>query len=189
MATLRIKFEDSKFVSHNGVNVEKFTENEVYANGWKCTITQKDRIDCIATEFYHQERHQIKLKIYRGVVKVLLKIGDNRPRLLQCYKLEKWPEKGTIVLPEGCIDSRKPRFRKTDFQDFLDEHNLTAVRYEDPNTIYTTLQDHNGHAVVFDEVIETDGKTKVIAEQRNVDEKSELKPFLLKKMMGIEKCV
>jgi hypothetical protein len=185
MATLIIQFQDSKFVAHNGVNVEKFTENEVLANGWKCTITENHRIDCIATEYYKKERHQIKLKIKNGWVKVLLKIGDDRPRVLQSYKLDKWPENGTIVLPEGYIDKRKPRFRKLDFQDFLDQYNLTAVRYEEANGIYTTVQEHNGHAVVFNEVIETDGNIKVIHKETNVDENSLLKPFTIEEMIEV----
>ena len=185
MATLLIRVQDSKFVSHNGVNVEKFTENEVVANGWKCTITENHRIDCIATEFYKKERHQIKLKINNGWVKVLLKIGNDRPRVRKSYKLDSWPEDGILVLPEGFIDKRNPRFRKNDFQEFLDENNLTAIRTEEPNTIYATTLEYNGHAIIFDEVIETDGKTRVISEEMKVDEKSELQPYIINKMIEV----
>ena len=103
MATLKIQFKDSKFVSHNGVNVESFEENYVKGNGWECRITEKGRIDCIATEFYNGERHQIKLKIDKGYAKVLLKIGDGRPRAIKSYRMAMWPQDGVIVLPAGFI--------------------------------------------------------------------------------------
>ena len=156
MANLSIEVKDSKFVSHKGVSVQIFTENHVLGNTWECRITENGRIDCISTQFYSGERHQIKFKIDKGYVKVLLKIGDAHPTVLKSYKLEKWPMDGVIVLPTGYIDKRRPHFRKSNFQKFLDKNTLSAVRCEDPNKIYRLLWEHNGHTISFNEEIQTD---------------------------------
>lgn len=188
MANLKIEIKNSKFVSHNGVNVEKFEEHNVEGNSWTCRITQEGRVDCIATRFYNGERHQIKFKIDKGYVKVLLKINDGRPRALKSYKLEKWPVDGIIVLPEGYIDNRRPHFRDASFQRFLDEYGLTAIRCESANGIFATLQEHNGHRIMFNEVLDTDGKMKVISEDTKVDKKSIDKPFTIKQMVEISEA-
>jgi len=154
------------------VNVERFEENYIEGNGWKCFISEKGRLDCIATEFYGGERHQIKLKIDKGYAKVLLKIGNGRPRALKSYLMQTWPVDGTIVLPAGYIDKRRPHFRNIDFQKFLDEYMLSAVRHEDPNKIYQLMLSHNGHAIVFHEEIDTDGAVKIISEQVKANEKA-----------------
>ena len=178
MATLILKVENSKFVSHNGVNVEVFTENEVEGNDWECTISENGRIDCIATKFYYNERHQMKFKIDNGWVKLLLKINDDKPKVLKCYKIDDWPINGTLVLPDGYIDKRKPRFRTADLQHFLEEYSITAIRNQDPNRIYTTMQDYNGSMFVFKETIKTNGNAEVIFEETNADERYIKTPFV-----------
>lgn len=183
MATLKIQFKDSKFVSHNGVNVESFEENYVKGNGWECRITEKGRIDCIATEFYNGERHQIKLKIDKGYAKVLLKIGDGRPRAIKSYRMAMWPQDGVIVLPAGFIDKRRPHFRNAEFQKFLDDYGLTAVRNESANGIYQLMMEHNGHAVVFKEDIETDGRIKEISVETHDESKNG--QFCVKRMLEV----
>lgn len=185
MATLKIQIKDSKFVSHNGVNIKRFEETYVEGNGWKCTISENGRLDCIATEFYRGERHQIKLKIDKGYSKVILKIGSERPKTLKSYLLETWPLDGVIILPTGYIDKRYPHFRNPDFQKFLDEYKISSVRNESPNKIFVTMEDYNGHAVVFKEEIETDGELRVISEDVPVDEKSRENPFTIKRMLEV----
>lgn len=81
---------------------------------------------------------------------------------------------GFIVLPTGYIDKRRPHFRKANFQKFLDENFLSAVRYESPNRIYRLLWEHNGHTVSFNEEIQTDGNCKLIPFPVGIDEKSDL---------------
>lgn len=185
MANLSIEIKNSKFVSHKGVNVKTFTENYVLGNGWECWIAETGRIDCIATQFYSGERHQIKLKIDKGYVKVLLKIGDAHPTVLRNFKLDEWPMDGIIVLPTGYIDKRRPHFRNTNFQKFLDENALSAVRYEAPNGIYRLLLEHNGHTVCFNEEIQTDGNYKLIPFPIGVDEKSDLGADTIIHMMEV----
>ena len=187
MANLSIEIKDSKFVSHNGVNVKVFTENYVLGNGWECKIAENGRIDCISTQFYAAgERHQMKFKIDKGYVKVLLKIGDAQPKVLKSFKLDKWPVDGILVLPTGYMDKRKPHFRKVDFQEFLDENVLSAVRYENPNQIYRLIQEFNGHTVSFKEEIETDGNSKLIPFPIGIDEKSDLGEDTIVHMIEVE---
>lgn len=185
MANLSIEVKDCKFVSYKGVNVKTFTENYVMGNGWECWIRETGRIDCMATQFYSGERHQIKLKIDKGYVKVLLKIGDAHPKVLKSFKLEEWPVDGVLVLPTGYIDKRRPHFRNSNFQKFLDENDLTAVRYEAPNGIYRLLQEHNGHMVSFNEEIQTDGNCKLIPFPVGSDEKSDLGEDTIINMMEV----
>lgn len=185
MATLKIQIKDSKFVSHNGVNVEKFTERYIKGNDWKCTISEEGRIDCIATQFYKEERHQIKFKINKGYVKLLLKIGDEYPRVLRSIKLEKWPQDGEISLPNGYIDLRRPFFRNANFQNFLKEYGLTAVHCESPNKTYKVRLNHNGHENVFYEEIVTDGKIEEISKNVKSNEESEEKRFNIKTLLKV----
>ena len=184
MATLKIQVKDSKFVSHNGVNVETFEANYVKGNGWECRITELGRLDCIATEFYNRgERHQIKFKIDKGYAKVLLKIGDGHPRAIKSYKMDKWPVDGVVVLPSGYIDNRRPHFRNVEFQKFLDENDLTAVRHESANGIYHVMMEHNGHTVVFNEDIETDGRITEISEE--IHDEAKDRQFCIKRMLEV----
>ena len=184
MATLKIQVKDSKFVSHNGVNVETFQANYVKGNGWECRIGKQGRLDCIATEFYNkEERHQIKFKIDKGYAKVLLKIGDGRPRVLKTCKLEMWPQDGVVVLPAGFIDKICPYFRNEEFQKFLEDNALTAVRHKSANGIYHVMMEHNGHTVVFDEEIESDGRVTEISEETHNESKDG--QFCIKRMLEV----
>lgn len=186
MATLKIQIKDSKFVSHNGVNIEEFAENYAKGNSWECRITENGRLDCIATEIYNKgERHQIKLRIDKGYAKVLLKIGDGHPRVLKTYRLEMWPQDGVIVLPTGFIDKRRPHFRNAEFQKFLDDHGLTAVKHESANGIYPIMMEHNGHTVVFNEDIETDGRVIQISEETQNEENSKDGQFCIKLILEV----
>jgi len=166
MATLKIQIKDSKFVSHNGVNVEEFTERYIKGNDWECRISEEGRIDCIATQFYKDERHQIKFKINKGYVKLLLKIGDEYPRVLKRFILEKWPQDGEISLPNGYIDLRRPFFRNANFQNFLKEYGLTAVHCESPNKTFKVRLNRKEDEVVFYEEIITDGKIEEISKNQ-----------------------
>ena len=185
MATLKIEVKDLKFISHNEVNVEVFESNYLKGNGWECRIAENGRVDCIATEFYNGERHQIKLKIDKMYVKVLLKIGNGRPRVLKSYKLNTFVVDGVIVLPGGFIDTRNPHFRNAEFQKFLDDYGLTAVRNQDPNGIYPLTMEHSGDTAVFYEDIETDGTIRCISEKIETPKESGDGQFLIKRMLEV----
>lgn len=186
MATLRIEFKNKKFVSHNGVNVNEATETHIVGNGQEGEVDEKGNFYFIATQYYKGKRHQLKFKIANGYVKKLLKIGDGRPRVLKSYKLPNWPIDGVIGLPSGYIDERATYFRTSDFQRFLDEYGITAVRCESANGIYNILQKHDGlHSMFFSESIESDGTVKVISKDIKVDEKSSAQPFDITEMIEV----
>lgn len=179
MATLQIRIRDKKFVSTNGVNLQVATETHVAGNGWCGDIDEKGNIDFYATRFYDGIKHKIKFQIVDGVVKKWLKIGNQPPKVLKHYKLEKWPDNGVIGLSNGILPERVTYFRRASFQKFLDEYHITAVRYESANRIYNLMQEHNGHMMIFSEAIETDGKIKVLSRDIGVTETSKEKPFYI----------
>ena len=163
MATLKLTVENSRFVNHNGVNVESFSPTYVEGNGWKCYIYNDGDISCVAEKHYKNVRHGIKLNIKKGWVKLSLKIGKESPKVLKSYKLESCTQDGVIGLPAGYIDKRKAYFRDADFQKFLDKYELTAVRYEAANGIYVLFEQIQDSGVIFKEEIEnTDGQAELI---------------------------
>lgn len=172
MPTLQIEFKNRKFVSHNGVNVKVATDTHVEGNGWNGDVDEKGNISFIAVQYYEEVRHQLKFKINNGYVKKLLKIGDGRPRVLKSYRIPNWPIDGVIGLSAGYIDTRNTYFRTADFQQFLDEYGITAVRCESTNGIYTLMEKRDEQSTFLSESIETDGKVKELSTDY-VDDKME----------------
>ena len=163
MATLKLTVENGRFVKHNGVNVESFNPLYVEGNGWKCYMYSDGNISCVAERMYKDGKHTIKLNIKRGWVKLILKIGEEPAQKLRSYKLESENQDGLIGLPGGYIDKRKAYFRDADFQRFLDENGLTAVRNETANDVYLLFEQIQGDNTIFREEIEhTDGQTELI---------------------------
>lgn len=185
MATLQIEVQDSKFISTNGVNLTSFTNNEVKGNGWEATIDENGKIVCWYTKFYSGIPHCLKFKIDKGYVKLILKIGKDRPKVLKSYRLEKWPAEGIIGLPYGVVDDVRPYFRNEKFKKFLNENGFTAVRCQPVNDIYQLMQEHNGHVNVFYESIETDGDEKIISHHIEINEQSRDKAFIAKQMIEV----
>lgn len=186
MATLQIEFKHKKFVSHNGVNVKVATDTHIEGNGWSGDVDENGNFYFIATQYYQKKRHQLKFKIVNGYVKKILKIGDDIPKVLKSYRIQDWPINGIIGLSAGYIDKRVTYFRTADFQQFLDEYSITAVRCEPANGIYNLLKKHDGlHSTFFSESIESDGTVKVISEDIKVDEESSLKPFDINEMIEV----
>lgn len=174
MATLRIEINDSRFVAHNGVNVETFSHNHVVGNGWECTLDERGNVSCIATQFYLGKRHQIKFNLKNGWVKLLLKINDEYPKALKSYKLNEWPVDGVIGLPDGYIDSRRAYFREANFQKFLEEKGISSVRCKNANGIYILMHEVIGEGTVLEEKIETDGNYKFILNRvKTIEDSSE----------------
>lgn len=185
MATLQIEFKDKKFVSHNGVNVKLATSTHIEGNGWSGDVDENGNFYFIATQYYQGKRHQMKFKIANGYGKKILKIGDDIPKVLKSYRIQDWPINGIIGLSAGYIDKRVTYFRTADFQQFLDEYGITAVRYEAASGFYELKQRHDGRSIVYHESIETDGKMKVISEDIEVDEESTLKPFAVNQRIEV----
>lgn len=178
MATLKIEFKDKKFASHNGVNAKVTTDTYTEGNDWIGKVDENGNFSFMATRYYKGVRHQLKFKITDGYVKKILKIGDDKPKVLKSYKMPEWPIDGVIGLSSGFIDTRATYFRTADFQHFLDEYGITAVRCESANGIYNLLRKHDGcHSIFFSEEIESDGKIKVISQDSAVNDKATEKPF------------
>lgn len=164
MATLQLKVQESRFVEHNDVDVKTFTPTYVEANGWKCYINDNGNIVCIAEQDYSGIRHKCKLELKKGYVKLILKKGfAMHPNVVKSYKLEAWPVDGVIGLPGGLILRRRPYFREEEFQAFLQEHGLSAVRHGEASVIYTLKEKLRGGEVSYREEIEaSDGITELI---------------------------
>lgn len=157
MATLRIKFQDGKFVSHNGVAIEKFTPNYVKGNGWNCQVNENGDFYCVVREERYGKIHQLKFCSSKGRIKLALRIGDGESQILKTYKLDKWPTNGVIGLPSGFIDNRRPYFRYEEFQDFLDVYSITSVRRELSEGLYQLDKKVCESEIIKEEKIETDG--------------------------------
>lgn len=185
MGTLQIEIRNGKIFSHKGVDVEVMDDTHIEGNGWVGDIDEKGDLAFIATKFYNGERHQLKFRIKEGYVKKLLKIGDCRPRVLKSYKIKERPVNCIIGLSNGYIDNRVCYFRKSSFQKFLDEYEITEFRHESPNTIYRLISEHNGHTLILNEEIETDGNSKLLPAPSGWDEKSELGENTMLYMMEV----
>lgn len=189
MAILQIELKNGKFASHNGVNVEVATDYYIKGNDWIGEINENGNVFFKAVHCYGKGvRHQLKFKIVNGCVKTILTVGNKKPKILKTYKLEQWPIDGTIGLTSGYIDERLAYFRNADFQCFLDEHGITAVRHESANGIFNLIQKHDGiHRVFFSEYLESDGTIKELS--RDVVEYgegyNEYKPFNILNMMEV----
>lgn len=165
MATLQIKFKDGKFISNNGVNVENFTSNNVKGNGWQCNANEFGEFSCIARKSYYGVKHQLKFYVKKGYVKTVLRVGSSKSILVKSYKADKWPMDGVIGLPSGFVDDRRPYFRNEEFQKFLDEYGITAVRYDLAGGMYQLDKKICDSQTIIEEKIETDGRIEVLNEE------------------------
>ena len=165
MATLRIGIMDSKFVSHNNVNLRTFEERYVSANGWEVTMSEDGRkLECVARQYYGGIQHLVKFKVNKGYVRLILKRGDKRAKVIKSFKMEEWPSEVVLGLPGGYIDNRRPYIRRKSFQEFLDRHEITSVRNESANGTYQLIQEIKDGNIIYDEKIETDGNAVLVSE-------------------------
>lgn len=178
MPTLKLTLKNSRFVSHNGINVENFRSNYALGNGWECHIDSEGTVYCFAERHYKKERHSIKLKIKDGWVKLILKIGYGEVKVLKSYKLAEWPTDGVIGLPGGYIDKRKAYFREHSFQELLDLYGLTAVRCEPANGVYIILEKfEKGESIFKEEIDATDGTQELIFNEVKYPDENEKSTF------------
>jgi len=162
VATLQLEIRDSKFVSHNGVNVQTFSDKCVEANGWKCQITESGKVICIAKYSYKDVKKRVKFCVQSGYAKLKLKVGDTQERPIRSYKLNHNSIDGVIRLSNNFMHPRCAYFREASFQRFLNEHGITSVRYESANGIFRILQENDGENIIFKEEIESDGTVELI---------------------------
>jgi hypothetical protein len=117
MATATITIKNGKVVSHYDRYYVSTSEDgkEYRGNGWVVKIKdgRKDRPGRIIC---HAERE------YSGGPAV-------------CHREFKLAD-GTLGLAGGNIYERYAYFRSEDFQKFLADHNISAVKKEDPNTVF-----------------------------------------------------
>lgn len=164
MATLRIKVSDKKFVWHNNVRVEEFHDRYVRGNGWICIMHKNGDFHCVATGVYKGTPCRMKFKIEEGHQTLTLKTSDKEIQLIKEYEMDKWPDDGIIGLTSGLIPKRNAYFRDELFQEFLDEYGITSVKSTEADFIYPLEQKVCRGVTVFEETIETDGRTIQIFE-------------------------
>ena len=157
MSTLKIEIRNSKFVSHNDVNIEKFTEKYVKGNGWECTIWNNGNFSC-------KDVRGRKLMTKNGWLQ--RKCGSEIERL---YRIKDETINGVIGLPDDYSDKRKPYFREADFQEFLDKYGLSSVRYQSANAVYSLSEDIKEGETIYIEEIKTDGRQEIITMEANAE--------------------
>lgn len=162
MAMMEIRIKDKKFIRHNDVNVEVFEPNYVEGNCWKCEIDLDGNVTCLATKTYFDVKRQIEFSIKNGHAELKLQIGEDEESVIKSFAIKQWPLDGVLRLSDGYIDKRKAYFREIEFQKFLNEYGITAVRYETANAVYKLKRKVEDGNIVFEETVETDGKREQI---------------------------
>ena len=141
MATLKITIENGFFSNTNRCYLHLFEPTHVVANGWDCIIREDGTIICDAVRNYSDGEHSIRYKISpNGYAKLTFKLAGGRVKTLkEGFVLPKGVKlsAGLIGLSGGNIDNRYAYFRDASFQQFLDRFGITAVKQQNPNTLYT----------------------------------------------------
>lgn len=140
MATLTIRIENNFFVGTNGIKIRSIEATHVVANGWDCNIHEDGTIECISKKVYSDGVHSMRYIIKQnGFAKLTLKAPGKKLKTLRKefvipkgYKLSN----GMLGLAGGKIDLRYAYFRDGNFQQFLDDHGISAIKHVDPNKDY-----------------------------------------------------
>ena len=164
--------KDSRFIDHNGVNVEVFTPTYIKGNGWECTMDEFGNISCISKRVYRNKHYTTKFNLKNRWVKLIRKINKERPRVLKSYQLgEVWPPEGVIGLSGACDETQRAYFRESKFQKFLDDNGLTAVYNDSANGTFALFETWQGEEILLKEEIEaTDGTKELIYNDVKVSE-------------------
>ncbi len=166
MATLTLRVEDNFFVETRGVQsvyIKKPTH--VVANGWDCVIADNGTIECNSTKEYSNGLYNMRYKILpNGFAKLTLKTPNNGVKtIMKGFVIPKGEKlcNGLIGLSSGKIDKRYAYFRNEEFQNFLKDHEISAIKHEDPNRVYLVRNARyaGGDCISY---IKTDGEMKVI---------------------------
>lgn len=178
MATLKIKIENSRFVSHNNVFVEEFSPNKVIGNGWIANIYPNGEITCITT---NTDRHgivkELKMTLRDRIVKIQLKVGDKKPNIVKLYQIREWNNEGVIGLSGGVVERRRVYLRDKDFQNFLDRHKIFSIRHMDPNIKFSISQGYKDGRCEFFEELHSDGEIDQIYSYMSVPDWSDGSSF------------
>lgn len=140
MATLKMRIEAGKVVGHEGRYFESISEDGLKAvgNGWEVTI-----------------RPASKKRPGRIIAHCERMYSDG---LATCHREFKLQD-GTLGLAGGNVYSRYAYFRTADFQKFLSEFGITAVKREDPNQVFSSFCAYSGSGSA-NQTVETDGKVE-----------------------------
>jgi len=161
MSTLRLTIMNGEFVQVNMKDAEWFNSKCIRANGWRCMIKDDGTLICDTKQEYEDGFHTMKYRITRlGYEQLTLKVpGKEEVWLKTGYVTSKGVRfnSGVVGLTDGEIDKRRTYFRTIEYQNFLNEHGITAVKHEDPNRLFSVheKQRKNSEAVTF---IVTNGK-------------------------------
>lgn len=178
MATLKIRIKDSKFISHNNVNVESFTEHEVKGNGWIAKIYHNGNITCIATGTENDGiEKELKCTFKNKIVKVHLRIGDKKPKIIKLYEFSEWNNDGMIGLSGGSIEKRRVYFRDKTFLDFLEEHKISSIQHMNPNMKFKISHGYRNGRLEFVEELHSDGELEQMYAYMRVPKWSDGKSF------------
>lgn len=137
---LKIALEDGKFVSHEGVSPEYFSEKFVNGNGWRAISYDDGSIRCnyILRGKNSEKIGEVLFKITKEGYVILNKrmLGGELTPLTRTYKLPKCPTNGFIGLVSGG-DGPYAYYHKWEYDTFLSEHGISKVQHENPNQFYT----------------------------------------------------
>jgi hypothetical protein len=170
MANLKIEIRDGKLKGNNGINVEAFCPDYAQGNGWKVFLNRDGDLYCYATHVYKGIRHQCKFSIVNARGQLLLITGNKTQRILAEYNIPRWPVDGTLHLPGGPVEQRRPHFVEKELQDFMNKHKLWRVCYEPADGYYNIIKTDNGNYWEVLEGIETDGV--IVVQSQNHDEQN-----------------
>ena len=171
MAIAQIRVIGDKFIIPSCQKAGEFIETAMHeVLGWKCSIQKNGTVICYTSQKGFDGWHIKRLVISpKGQVRVVSKEGDEKEKIVKRYFLTPKGEKlktldVTIGLSDGWIDGRKVYVRKGDFNQFLDEHGITAIHAGNPNKVFTlkNVFYHNSDMYRFGQ-IRTDGRIEVLS--------------------------
>lgn len=112
----------------------------VVGNGWDCSIQEDGTILCESIRSYSDGIHSIRYKIMpNGYARLTLKVPGERLKILRkgfVLPRGRKLENGLLGLAGGNVDERYAFFRDEDFQNFLEDHGISAVQHENPNKVF-----------------------------------------------------
>ena len=161
MATLKIFLENGRFKKTNRVYILSVTPKLIQGNGWTAEIKPNGSIDCWSSKQHKNGESTAHYVVYpEGIEHMTIKTPNTGIRTLwkkRCFPEGEKLTEGVIGLAGGNILDRYGYFRTIQFQQFLDAHNLTAVKKMEPNRKYVLRNSENREGICMSD-IHTDGK-------------------------------
>lgn len=175
MPIVKLTVKDGMFTEVHGMDlVEQKSPRHIVANGWICDILDDGSIHCTATKEYSDGPKSMTYHIRPdGFARQTFREPGKNPKTIQKgFVVEKGTNvEGTIVLSGGLIPKRYVTFRTVEFQNFLNEHGITAVSYKDVKlrTEYELRQARYAGGVCKMK-LETDGDIQKLSENHDQTE-------------------